>query len=141
MRIAVSNRSMPLKRTTWYPAWVIADSTELESAAVPPSRNTVLPGVSTRWISASVRESSDAGPVSRSGALFAAASGVPASASGKVSARASTTALAVPTPGKLDCEIAFAVSMRSAPEMRVIVLLDGLTTIGEAVMFVLGFEK
>ena len=63
-----------------------------------------------------------------------------ASASGKVSARASTTALAVPTPGKLDCEIAFAVSMRSAPEMRVIVLLDGLTTIG-AVMFVLGFEK
>ena len=28
-----------------------------------------------------------------------------------------------------------------SPEMRVIVLLDGLTTIGEAVMFVLGFEK
>jgi len=119
---------------------VIAEATEDESAAVPPKRNTVLPGVSTRWISVSVRGSSEADPVSRRGALFAAASGVPASASGKVSARASTTALAVPTPGKLDCEIAFAVSMRSGPEMRVIVLVDGLTTIG-GVTFVLGFEK
>ena len=56
----------------------MADSTELESAAVPPSRNTVLPGVSTRWISVSVRGSSEEGPVSSSGALLAAASGVPA---------------------------------------------------------------
>src|SRR6185369_17934396 len=60
MRIAVSNRSTPSKRTTTYPACVIAEATEDESAAVPPKRNTVLPGVSTRWISVSVRGSSEA---------------------------------------------------------------------------------
>ena len=44
-------------------------------------------------------------------------------------------------PGEARLGDPFAVSMRSAPEIRVIVLLDGLTTIGDPVMFVLGFEK
>src|SRR5438132_1128511 len=93
----VSNRSAP----------TIAVAVGAAAAAGPPRMYTVLPGVSTRWISARVRGS--IGPpdgVISSGAFLATASGVPASASGKSSERDSTTAPAVPLAGKLSLDTA-----------------------------------
>src|SRR5687768_414287 len=67
---------------------------------------------------ASTRGSSPPGWVRNSGPFLAEARGVPASASGKLSWRASTTASAEPGAGKDASAMATPVAIRSGPERR-----------------------
>ena len=77
------------------------------------------PGGSTRVISAATAGSRPSGGVSSSGPSDATASGVPASASGKVAFDASTTARADRAAGKLTRLADTDVASRSIPDRRV----------------------
>src|ERR1700722_3089059 len=87
-------------------------------ADVLPIRYTVPRVPITRLISLRVIVGRVAPCTKSNGAFFAAASGAATRASGKSSERASTTAPA-PPPGKLSCDTATAVPMRSDPAARI----------------------
>src|SRR5450755_4965643 len=88
-------------------------------APTPPSKVADPPAGRARLISVSVVVLSDVGEVSSNGACSETASGTPATASGKLSDRASTTLFADSTAGYSCAETTIAVAMRSAPLSRV----------------------